>query len=364
LPDISGGLDGLSLRALTRRFGSRIAVDGLSLDVKRGEVLCLLGPSGCGKSTTLRIAAGLERPDSGQVFVGGRLVEGEGRHEPPESRHVGLMFQDYALFPHLTVKQNVAFGLARLPRPSREARAEEELARVGLTRLKDAFPHTLSGGEQQRVALARMLAPKPDVVLMDEPFSGLDGDMRDEVRGTTLKRLKEAKAAIVMVTHDSDEAMRVGDRVALMREGRVVQIGTPAEIYREPVDPQAAALFGGANLFHARVTNGCVASPFGQTRTKSVAEGAWAEVLYRPASVRVAETGVPARVLSVRPYAGQLEVEAAILQSALPQGVEAPISVRAAAAMNMALSPGAEIHLAAEPEDAFVFPCRDEICRS
>jgi iron(III) transport system ATP-binding protein len=167
-----------------------------------------------------------------------------------------------------------------------------------------------------------------------------------------------------MVTHDPDEAMRVGDRVALMRSGRVIQTGTPAEIYRQPADPQAAALFGGANVFHARVTNGCVASPFGQTPAKSVAEGAWAEVLYRPASVRVADKGVPARVLTVRPYAGQLEVEAAILGSALPEGVEAPIYVRAAAAMHMALTPGADIHLAAEPEDAFVFPCRDEICRS
>ena len=357
-------VDGLSLRALTRRFGARLAVDGVSLDVKRGEVVCLLGPSGCGKSTTLRMAAGLERPDSGLVFVGGRLVEGEGHHEPPETRHVGLMFQDYALFPHLTVIQNIAFGLAKLPRAAREARAAEELARVNLSGLKDAYPHTLSGGEQQRVALARMLAPKPAVVLMDEPFSGLDSALRDEVRGATLQRLKEAGAAVVMVTHDPDEAMRVGDRVALMRQGRVVQIGTTVDIYRHPADPQAAALFGGANLFHARVVNGCVASPFGQTATKTVAEGAWAEVLYRSASVRVAETGVPARVVAVRPYAGQLEVEAAILTSALPEGVEAPTYVRAAAAMNLALTPGAGIHLAAEPGDAFVFPCRDEICRS
>ncbi|HEX3486251.1 MAG TPA: ABC transporter ATP-binding protein, partial [Micropepsaceae bacterium] len=313
-------VDGLSLRGLYRRFGGRMAVDGVSLDVKRGEVLCLLGPSGCGKSTTLRIAAGLERPDSGLVFAGGRLVEGEGRREPPETRRVGLMFQDYALFPHLTAKQNVAFGLAKLPRAERDARAEDELSRVGLLHLKDAFPHTMSGGEQQRVALARMLAPKPDVVLMDEPFSGLDSALRDDVRGATLKRLKDAGAAVVMVTHDPDEAMRVGDRVAIMRSGRIVQTGTPAEIYRRPADPQAAALFGGANIFHARVTNGRAASPFGQTPTNSVAEGTWAEILYRPASVRVADKGVPARVLAVRPYAGQFEVEAAIAPSALPDG--------------------------------------------
>ena len=356
-------VDGLSLRNVTRRFGSRMAVDGVTLDARRGEVLCLLGPSGCGKSTTLRIAAGLERPDSGLVFVGGRLVEGEGRHEPPETRRVGLMFQDYALFPHLSAKANVAFGIAKLPRAERNARAEEELARVGLLALKDAFPHTLSGGEQQRVALARMLAPKPDVVLMDEPFSGLDSRLRDEVRGTTLKRLREAGAAVVMVTHDPDEAMRVGDRVALMHAGRIVQEGTPSELYLHPKDPHAAALFGGANIFHARVTNGCAPSPFGQTATKAVAEGEWAEVIYRPSSVRVAEKGIQARVLAVRPYAGQLEVEAAIEPSALPHGVEAPIYVRAQAPLAAGLTPGAEVRLAAEPEDAFVFPCRDKICR-
>jgi iron(III) transport system ATP-binding protein len=356
-------VDGLSLRAVTRRFGARMAVDGVTFDVKRGEVLCLLGPSGCGKSTSLRIAAGLERADTGLVFVGGRLVEGEGRHEPPEARRVGLMFQDYALFPHLTVRRNVAFGLAKLPRAEREARVEEELVRVGLSSLKDAFPHTLSGGEQQRVALARMLAPKPDVVLMDEPFSGLDAALRDEVRGTTLKRLKEEGAAVVMVTHDPDEAMRVGDRVALMRAGRIVQVGTPAEIYRHPADPAAAALFGGANIFHARVTKGCAASPFGQTPANSVAEGEWAEILYRPASVRVADKGVPARVLAVRPYAGQLEVEAALVTDTLPEGMEVPISIRAAAPIDISLAPGSDVRLAAEPEEAFVFPCRDEICR-
>ncbi len=356
-------VDGLSLRSVSRRFGARKAVDGVSLDAKRGEVLCLVGPSGCGKSTTLRIAAGLERPDAGLVFVGGRLVEGEGRHVPPEKRGVGLMFQDYALFPHLSVKANVAFGVAGLTRNERYARATEELSRVGLAQLADAFPHTLSGGEQQRVALARMLAPRPAVVLMDEPFSGLDARTRDEVRRRTLARLRESNTAVVIVTHDPDEAVRLGDRVALMRDGRIVQDGTPSDIYRHPRDPQAAALFGGANIFHAQVHAGRAASPFGPTAANLVGEGDWAEIIYRPAAIRLADAGLPARVISVRPQGAGAEIEAAIESSALPAGMEAPAFVRAAAAQAIELAPGARIHLAANPEDAFVFPCLDRACR-
>ena len=356
--------DGLSLKGITKRFGARVALDGVSLDVSRGQVLCLLGQSGCGKSTTLRIAAGLERPDSGLVFVGGRLVEGEGRHEPPETRRVGLMFQDYALFPHLSAKQNVAFGLSKFAKAEREKLAEDELARVGLAPLKDAYPHTLSGGEQQRVALARLLAPRPDVVLMDEPFSGLDASLRDEVRGTTLSRLKLEQAAVVMVTHDPDEAMRVGDVVAVMEQGRIVQTGSPTDIYRAPKTRQAAAMFGGANLFHAKVVNGSANSPFGQARAASVAEGDWAEIVFRPSSVKVSDQGIPAKVLAVRPQAGQLEVEAAIEPSSLPTGVEAPMSVRAGAPLEAGIAPGSQIRLFAKAEDAFVYPCRDRVCRT
>ncbi len=355
--------DGLSLRSITRRFGSRLAVDAVSLDAPRGKVFCLLGPSGCGKSTTLRIAAGLERADSGTVHVGGRIVDGEGRFEPPENRRVGLMFQDYALFPHLTVIKNVAFGLMRLPRAEREKRAEAELSRVGLLSHKDAYPHTLSGGEQQRVALARMLAPDPAVVLMDEPFSGLDARLRDEVRGTTLQRLRQADAAVVMVTHDPDEAMRVADTIALMRQGHIVQQGKPSEIYRMPVDPEAAALFGGANLFHAPVAGGRTRSPFGPLAAPLLPEGSQADIVYRPAAIWLAEEGVPARVVTVRPFAGHLEIEAMIDGPALPMPQKDPILVRASGPLDAAISPGSEIRLNARSEDAFVFPCRGTLCR-
>ena len=354
--------NGLSLRGVSRRFGARMAVAGVTLDVPRGAVLCILGPSGCGKSTTLRIAAGLERPDEGSVYIGGRLVEGEGTHVPPDERGIGLMFQDYALFPHLSARGNVAFGLHRLPRRERDRRAMEELGSVGLTHLADAYPHTLSGGEQQRVALARMLAPRPDVVLMDEPFSGLDVSLREQVRATTLKRLREANAASVIVTHDPDEAMRLGDRVAVMREGRIVQEGSPLSLYRTPADAVVAALFGGANVFHAEVRNGLAATPFGPARA-ALRDGEQAEVLFRPGQVRVSGSGVSARVLSVCPVAGGIEVEAALAPDSVPAGVESPAAVRASAALDAGLAPGAYVHLEADPKDAFVFACLGKASR-
>jgi len=198
-----------------------MAVDGVGFDVPRGEVLCLLGPSGCGKSTTLRIAAGLERPDSGLVFVGGRLVDGEGRHEPPETRRVGLMFQDYALFPHLSAKENVAFGLNRRPRAEREARADAELARVGLAALADAYPHTLSGGEQQRVALARAFVVRPKLLLADEPTGSLDTESGDSVIELMFELNRSFGTTLVMVTHDEHLAARCV-RAVRLSGGRIV----------------------------------------------------------------------------------------------------------------------------------------------
>jgi iron(III) transport system ATP-binding protein len=360
--------EGLTLVEVSRAFGARQAVDGVSLSVGRSEVLCILGASGCGKSTTLRIAAGLERADSGRVYVAGQLVEGDDgkgyRHVPPEQRGVGLMFQDYALFPHLSVLGNVAFGLKGLPRAERMRRAGEQIARVGLSHLENAFPHTLSGGEQQRIALARMLAPHPKVVLMDEPFSGLDSSMRESVRKLTLKHLREAGTAVVIVTHDPDEAMRIGDRVVLMRAGKVVQAGTPLDLYARPNDPAAAALLGGTNRFHAEVKAGFAASPFGAVPASGLVEGSRAEIFFRAASLHIAEEGALARILAVRPSLAGIEVEAELLPGAVPDGVEAPETVLAAAPSGTRLSPGAQIRLAAAPGEAFVFPCLDKGCRA
>ena len=206
----------LEIRNLVRHFDGRRVVDDVSLPVRAGQVTCLLGPSGCGKSTTLRMIAGVEMQDSGEIWVDGRLVCDTVYRVPPERREIGLMFQDFALFPHLSVAENVAFGLRSGSREDKRARVAELLERVDLLRFIDGYPHQLSGGEQQRVALA----PRPRIMLMDEPFSGLDNRLRDGIRDQTLSLLKEEDAAVLLVTHEPEEAMRMADEIALMRDGK------------------------------------------------------------------------------------------------------------------------------------------------
>jgi len=208
----------LEIRNLVRRFGGQAVVDHVSLRVAAGQVTCLLGPSGCGKSTTLRMIAGVEMQDEGEIYVDGALICDTVFRVPPERRAIGLMFQDFALFPHLTVGENVAFGL-KDSKEAKRARVEELLDKVGLKRFTDGYPHQLSGGEQQRVALARALAPRPRIMLMDEPFSGLDNRLRDDIRDQTLEILKQEDAAVLLVTHEPEEAMRMADEIALMRGG-------------------------------------------------------------------------------------------------------------------------------------------------
>ncbi len=224
----------LSLRGIVKSFAGRTVVENVSFDVAAGEVVCLLGGSGSGKSTTLRIAAGIERPEAGEVAVDGAIVEAPGRFVPPEKRRIGLVFQDLALFPHLSARANVTFGLFRLPRAEARARADKLLAMVGLSPLAEAYPHQLSGGEQQRLAVARALAPEPRAMLLDEPFSGLDARLRDGVRRDVLAVLRGQGAATLLVTHDPDEALRFADRIVLLRAGRIVQSGTPAALLDRP----------------------------------------------------------------------------------------------------------------------------------
>ncbi len=280
---------GLEFQGVSHHYGGRIAaLDDVSLAVEPGEVLCLLGPSGCGKTTLLRIAAGLEPLQSGVVRIAGQVVADGRRHVPPEHRGAGMLFQDYALFPHLTVLQNAAFGLAHLPSDVRRRRGLEALAQLGVADLADRHPHTLSGGQQQRAALARALAPRPTVMLLDEPFSGLDTRLREQVREDALRALKEHGAATLMVTHDPHEAMAMGDRIAVMRAGRIMQVGTPASLYVAPHSAFVAAFLGDVNRFVGTVERGTVATPLGRIDARGHAGGQVMEVMVRPEWVRLA----------------------------------------------------------------------------
>ena len=276
----------LELKDLRKDYGGQTVVDGVSLAVLPGKVTCLLGPSGCGKSTTLRMIAGVERPDAGEIFIDGNLVHGAGRSLPPEHRSVGLMFQDFALFPHLSVAKNVAFGLYA-SKQDVGRRVESLLKKVGMLRHIDRYPHELSGGEQQRVALARALAPKPKVMLMDEPFSGLDERLRDEIREEPLDVLAAEGTAILLVTHEPHEAMHMADNIALMRQGRIVQRGAPYNIYNQPVDQAAAEFFSDINVIHGKVQGALTETPFGQFLAPGVADGTEVAICIRPQHLKI-----------------------------------------------------------------------------
>ena len=284
MPDIPAPR--LEVTGLTRAFGGRPVVDDVSLSVAAGQVTCLLGPSGCGKTTTLRMIAGVERADKGTVLINGTMMAGPGLHVPPEARQVGLMFQDFALFPHLSVADNVAFGL-RGDRAAKAVRVQELLVRVNLQGFGAKYPHQLSGGEQQRVALARALAPRPRVMLMDEPFSGLDNRLRDGIRDTTLEILKEEGTAVVLVTHEPDEAMRMADEILLMRGGRIVQGGAPYNVYNAPVDRAAAGFFSDINVIRGISRGALTDTPFGAFLTPGHADGAEVEIVIRPQHLKI-----------------------------------------------------------------------------
>ena len=292
----------LELRNLRKVFGETCVVDDVNLTVEAGQVTCLLGPSGCGKSTTLRITAGIETPTGGQISVDGTQVCGDGVMMPPEDRGIGLMFQDFALFPHLNVAKNVGFGLGG----KAKHRVGEMLERVGLSGFENKYPHELSGGEQQRVALARAVAPSPRVMLMDEPFSGLDNRLRDGIRDETLAVLKEEGAAVLLVTHEPDEAMRMADEIALMRNGKIVQSGNPYNVYNAPADKEAAAFFSDINVIRGKSNGALTQTPFGQFLTPGYADGAEVEIVIRPQHLGIdfdraggprptAQAGAPAR---------------------------------------------------------------------
>ena len=295
----------LKLDGLAKRFGDVDAVAGVSLDLATGEHLALIGPSGCGKSTILLMVAGLLAPDGGEILIGHRRVAGGGAWVEPDKRRVGMVFQDYALFPHLTVNANIAFGLDKLGKDARRQRVEEVLSMVGLEALSGRFPHELSSGQQQRVALARSLAPDPAVVLLDEPFSNLDRTLRESLRLETKAVLRRAGATAVLVTHDHSEALGFGDRVAVMRAGHILQIGSPEDLFDLPEDDFVATFLGSADFLPARrAEHGTVVSEVGTFGPLTVADEGELSVMVRPHEVTFEADGAGPATVTSKEYQG------------------------------------------------------------
>jgi len=278
------------VRGLSKSFGEVEAVRELNLEIQRGELMAVLGPSGCGKTTLLRVIAGFEQPDSGCVVVSDEVVAGPGRIVPPEKRRVGMVFQDYALFPHLSVEGNVAFGLSKRAREERDALTRRTLELVGLQHKARSNVHELSGGERQRVALARALAPEPDLVLLDEPFSNLDATLRAGLRREVELILHDAEATALLVTHDQEEALSLADRLAVMRDGEIVQVGPPVEVYGEPTTRWAAQFVGEVNVLSGRARGSGVETELGVFDLRAPATGT-VQVAVRPEQLELRADG-------------------------------------------------------------------------
>jgi iron(III) transport system ATP-binding protein len=269
----------ITINGVSKSFGDVAAVRNAHLEVASGEIVALLGPSGCGKTTLLRLLAGFEEPDEGQISLNGQTVASAATSVAPEERHVGMVFQDYALFPHLTMSENVGYGI---PRSERELRVPAVLAVVGLCGLGERYPNELSGGQQQRVALARALAPGPKVILLDEPWSNIDPLLRTSMRDELARVLRSIGVTVVLVTHDREEAFSLADRIALMHDGEIVQSGVPEDLYHTPSTRWAAAFVGPANFVPGYVANGHVETPLGKFPLRAPHERARVDVLIRP----------------------------------------------------------------------------------
>lgn len=328
----------LSVQGLSHRYGSTVALDAVSLDVASGEFLALVGPSGCGKTTLLRAVAGLLRPDEGLIGVAGRYVTGDS-WVPPERRGVGIVFQDHALFPHLDVASNVGFGLRSLSRSNQRERIHEVLELVGLVGYEHRYPHELSGGERQRVALGRSLAPSPAIMLLDEPFASLDHNLRVQVRDEAARILRSADTAVLFVTHDQQEALALGDRVAVMRSGRIEQLATPEVVFHEPSTTFVATFLGDADFLPAEYNgNGSLHTEAGSCPAPEHLPSDAIQIMVRPHEVR----------LEARPEGAAKVVRSEFQGGFILYEVELPSGrrLRSIQPHTLKLEPGATVHVA------------------
>jgi iron(III) transport system ATP-binding protein len=345
--DARGSID---LRGVVKGFGAGvIAVRDLSLSVQPGEIVTVVGPSGCGKTTMLRLIAGFEGADAGVIAISGRVVDDGRVRVPPEARGIGFVFQDYALFPHLTVSANVAFGLRKLHARARRERIDAVMRLCELKGLEHRYPHELSGGQQQRTALARALAPGSNVVLLDEPLSNLDAALRRTMRGELRQMLREAGATALVVTHDQAEALEIADRVLVLQHGRLEQIGTPYDVYTAPASPFVASFIGESNIVPGVVRCDGVATEFGVVRCDpACGAGSTVDVLLRPSQL----------CLEPRPDG------CAVLVSCAFAGTHATATVRCASGLELrctsdtalALAPGARVNVRVHGCPALVVP--------
>ncbi len=292
----------INFQQVSKYFGNTAAVHDASFSAEQGKLISLLGSSGCGKTTTLRLIAGLEMPDAGEIWLGGERMAGHRHFVPPERRHVGMVFQDYALFPHLTVSDNVAFPLTKHTDTARKKRVQEMLHLVGLDNLGARYPHELSGGQQQRVALARALASNPAVVLLDEPFSNLDAALRRSMREDLRTILQRAGTTALFVTHDQEEALSISDVVVVMMRGEIAQVGTPHDVYLRPVTREVASFLGEANFILGEADGDVATSPIGPVRLMTRARGP-VTLMIRPEQLRVVpEAMADARIEKITFY--------------------------------------------------------------
>lgn len=338
----------LQLDGISRRFGKVVALDGISLSVQSGETICLVGQSGCGKSSLLRIIAGVDRPDRGRLVLDGKEIAGPNIHMEPEDRQIGFIFQDYALFPHLNVTENILFGLKKLPRATAQRRCDEIIAKIGLKHLAKRFPHMLSGGEHQRVALARALAPQPRILLMDEPFSNLDRRLRDTMRDETLALLRVLGTTVIMVTHDPEEALSAGDRIVLMRAGQIVQTGTGLDIYDRPRCAYAAEFFCAFNKVPGICRDGFLETPLGRFEAPAHTNGAAAAAYVRPQCLRIVRDGGIAGRIVEHTLTGEIE-QIKLAVTSLPE----PLRIRSTERTD--LRPGEKISVVVDPASVLVF---------